>query len=162
VSKRGVAVTDGFLSSGMIDDALRHAKSRLADMGGIQEKLSSLVGVAESEDGRIRAEADTGRGLKKLTIDPRAMRLGSEELAEVITEVVADAIADLRQQTQAAVQEGMGERKFDPKASQARIQEVRESFDRVAVDAQSEMERLRLRLADVTADLRRTGADDSV
>jgi DNA-binding protein YbaB len=153
-------VTEGFLSSGMIDDALRQAKSRLADMGGLQETLSSLVGVAESEDGRVSAEADTARGLKKLTIDPRAMRLGADELAEVITEVVAGAIADLRQRTQEAVQEGMGDRKFDPKASQARIQEVRESFDRVAVDAQSEMERLRLRMADLNAGIRRPDSDD--
>jgi DNA-binding protein YbaB len=149
-----MAETDGYLNSGAIDDTLREAKNRLTDMGRLQEKLSSLVGTAESEDGRVSAESDNGRGLKKLTIDPRAMRMGSEELAEVITEVVADAIADLRRRTQEALQEETGHREYDPKAAQARIQEARESFDRIALDAQSEMERLHRRVTEAASDLR--------
>jgi DNA-binding protein YbaB len=141
---------NGYLNPGATEDALRDAKSRLARMGELQEKLSALVGVAESEDGRVRAESDSRSGLKKLTIDPRAMRMGSDELAETITRVVSEAIADLRNRSQAMVQETLGKNAFDPKGSQARIQEAREAFDRIALDAQSEMVRLKRRLADLT------------
>ena len=150
-----MAETDNYLRTNAIEDAMRAAKDNLARMGDLQETLASLVGVAESEDGRVRAESDSASGLKKLTIDPRAMRLGSEELAETITGVVVEAMADLRRQSQEAVQQVMGEKKRDPKDAKARIDEARASFDRIAVDAQSEMERLRHRLKDLTPDVPR-------
>jgi DNA-binding protein YbaB len=150
-----MADTDDYLRTNAIEDAMSAAKDNLARMGGLQETLASLVGVGESEDGRVRAESDSASGLKKLTIDPRAMRMGSEELAETITGVVVEAIADLRRQSQETVQQVMGEKKRDPKDAKARIDEARASFDRIAVDARSEMERLRRRLNDLTPDVPR-------
>jgi DNA-binding protein YbaB len=150
-----MAETSDYLRTNAIEDAMRSAKNNLARMGELQETLTSLVGVAESDDGRVRAESDSASGLKKLTIDPRAMRMGSEELAETITKVVAQAMADLRRQTQEAVQRVMGDKKATPKDAKARIDEARASFDRIAIDAQSEMERLRRRLDDLTADVPR-------
>jgi DNA-binding protein YbaB len=150
-----MAETDDYLRTNAIEDAMRAAKNNLARVGDLQETLASLVGAAESDDGRVRAETDSASGLKKLTIDPRAMRMGSEELAETITKVVAAAMADLRSQSQEAVQRVMGEKKRDPRDAKARIDEARASFDRIAVDAHSEMERLRRRLNDLTADVPR-------
>jgi DNA-binding protein YbaB len=144
-----------YLRTGAIDEALRDAKSKLTRVGDLQEMLASLVGTAESGDGRVRAESDSASGLRKLTIDPRAMRMGSEELAETITKVVADAIADLRRRSQEEIQKMMGGRKFDAEASKARVQEARASFERIAVDARGEMERLQRRIADAAQDSRR-------
>jgi DNA-binding protein YbaB len=150
-----MAETDGYLRTGAIEDAMRTAQGNLARMGELQETLASLVGVAESDDGRVRAECDNASGLKKLTIDPRAMRMGSEELSGTITKVVAEAMADLRRQSQEAAQRVMGGKKRDLKDAKASIDQARESFDRIAVDAQSEMERLKRRLNDLTSDLTR-------
>jgi DNA-binding protein YbaB len=150
-----MAETDHFLRTNAIEDAMRTAQSNLARMNEVQEALASVVGVAESADGRVRAETDNASGLKKLTIDPRAMRSGSEELAETITKVVAEAMADLRRKSQEAAQRIMGGRKRDLKDAKASIDEARASFDRIAVDAQSEMERLRRRINDLTSDLPR-------
>lgn len=144
-----------FLRSGAIDEALRDAKNRLSGVSELQERLSSLVGTAESEDGRVRAETDNAKGLRKLTIDPRAMRMASEELAEVITAVVADAMADLRRKSREEAQDVMGGGKFDPQAAREQVKEVFASFERTAVDARSEMERLQRRLSDATQDLHR-------
>lgn len=58
-----------FLRSGAIDDTLRDAKNGLSGVAELQERLASLVGTAESEDGRVRAETDNASGLRKLTID---------------------------------------------------------------------------------------------
>jgi DNA-binding protein YbaB len=149
-----MAETDDYLRTDAIESAMRSAKDNLARVGELQETLASLVGIAESDDGRVQAESDNASGLKKLTIDPRAMRMGSEELAETITRVVAEAMADLRRKSQEEAQRVMGGRKRDLRDAKASIDEVRASFDRVAVDAQSEMERLRRRVDDLTADLR--------
>lgn len=148
-----MAETDDYLRTDAIESAMRSAKDNLARMGEVQEALASLVGVAESDDGRVRAETDNASGLKKLTIDPRAMRMGSEELAETITKVIAEAMADLRRKNQETAARLMGGKKRDLKDAKASIDEARASFDRIAVDARSEMERLKRRLADVTADL---------
>src|SRR5262245_58102911 len=137
-----MAETDDYLRTNAIEDAMRSARNNLARLGEVQETLASLVGVAESADGRVHAETCNATGLKKLTIDPRAMRMGSAELAETITQVVAEAMADLRRQSQEAAQEMMGGKKRDLKDAKASIDEARASFDRIAVDAQSEMERL--------------------
>jgi DNA-binding protein YbaB len=142
--------TDQYLRTNAIEDAMRSAHGNLARMGELQETLAALVGVAESDDGRVRAETDNASGLKKLTIDPRAMRMGSEELAETITRVVAESMADLRRKSQEAAQRVMGGRKRDLKDAKASIDQARESFDRIAVDAQGEMERLKRRIDDLS------------
>ncbi len=144
-----------FLRSGAIDDTLRDAKSRLTRVSELQERLASLVGTAESEDGRVRAETDNATGLRKLTIDPRAMRMASEELAEAITKVVADAMADLRGKSQEEIQGVMGGGKFDPQASREQVKEALASFERSALDARSEMERVQRRLAEATQEFNR-------
>ncbi|MCW2947173.1 MAG: hypothetical protein JWR24_3890 [Actinoallomurus sp.] len=144
-----------FLRSGAIDETLRDAKNRLSRVNELQETLSSLVGTAKSKDGRVRAESDNASGLRKLTIDPRAMRMASEELAEMIVRVVADATADLRRKSQEEVQGVMGGGKFDPKASREQVKEALASFERTAVDARSEMERVQRRLADATQEFNR-------
>lgn len=146
-----MAETDDYLRTSAIEDAMRSAQGNLARMGELQETLASLVGVAESDDGRVRAESDNATGLKKLTIDPRAMRMGSEELAETITKVVAEAMADLRSKSQEAAGRVMGGKKRDLKDAKASIEEARASFERIAADAQSEMERLRRRVNDLSS-----------
>lgn len=83
------------------------------------------------------------------------MRMASEELAEMITKVVADAMADLRRKSQDEAQAVTGGGKSDPRAAREKVKEVFASFERTAVDARSGMERLQRRLADATRDLNR-------
>lgn len=58
------------------------------------EAESSAIG--ESADGRVRAEMGSDGRLRSLQIEPRLMRLGSEELAAHVVTAVNAAIDGLR------------------------------------------------------------------
>lgn len=53
--------------------------------------------VVERAEGRIRVTAGAG-GEIGIALDPKAMRLGSEELAQELTSAVNEALASLREQ----------------------------------------------------------------
>lgn len=77
---------------------MREAERSLRGFAEIKPALAELVGHAETEDGRVRAEW-TSEGLTEFELDPRAMRMPSSELAETVKQVVKDAMEDLRRQT---------------------------------------------------------------
>ncbi|WP_262287455.1 YbaB/EbfC family nucleoid-associated protein [Micromonospora sp. MA102] len=60
-------------------------------------------GVGEAADGLVRVTAGTPGRITALTLDPRAMRLPSESLAEEIATAVNAALADLQEKATAAV-----------------------------------------------------------
>lgn len=79
--------------------------------GGIkeyQEAGAALVGRAKSADGQVKVEWTEQEGVRRLEIDPRAMREGSERLGEIIATVIGQARADLRKQDQEALEEALG------------------------------------------------------
>jgi DNA-binding protein YbaB len=143
-------VTDlsSYLSRRDIDETVRGAQQQLGRAKQLQELLSSVIGHAQSQDGRVKIECANEKGVTKVQLDPRAMRMASEELAETITAVSQEAMADLRTQTQAAIREtfGGGDDAFNLEAARERRKEVSESFQRALGDAQSEMDRLMKRL----------------
>jgi DNA-binding protein YbaB len=56
-----------------------------------REELSSLKGRGTAADGQVEVEVLPSGALSSLTINPRAMRLGSEALAEAILEAAGNA-----------------------------------------------------------------------
>lgn len=141
----------GYLSKREIDEALLGAEKHMGRVQQLQDVLGSVVGRAESQDGRVKVECTNEKGVTKVQFDPRVMRMASEELAETVTAVSQEAMTDLRKQTQAAIRETFGgdEDAFNVEAARARRQEVSETFQRALGDAQSEMGRLMKRLEDV-------------
>ncbi|MEV5560639.1 YbaB/EbfC family nucleoid-associated protein [Nonomuraea wenchangensis] len=57
-------------------------------------KVGDVVGQAESTDGKIRVRVSSSGQLVGLHLDPRAMRLGSQELASAIMELSRRATDD--------------------------------------------------------------------
>jgi DNA-binding protein YbaB len=137
-----------YLGKQDIDEALRGAERQLGRAKDLQERLSSVVGYAESEDGRVKVECANEKGVTKIQLDPRVMRMASEDLAETITQVSQQAMTDLRTRTQAAIREAYGgnDAAFDLEAARERRKEVDASFRRALGDAQSEMGKLVSRL----------------
>lgn len=70
-----------------------------AKVQGMQEQIAALSVEAEEEDGRLKATVGSS-GVTGLFIDPRAMRLGSEELAERLTALIQQATADMQAEIQ--------------------------------------------------------------
>lgn len=102
---------DGFGVSGAEREQMRTmARKYVAGAEEVQDRLSGLVGRAESEDGRIRVAFSNENAVEELHIDPRALRDGSEVLAENIRTVIADARADLLRQVDEVVTAAYPER----------------------------------------------------
>ncbi|MFE3450521.1 YbaB/EbfC family nucleoid-associated protein [Nonomuraea sp. NPDC059194] len=59
-----------------------------------RERMAEVRGHGEAAEGLVRLEVTPGGALSGLTIDPRAMKLGSEALAEAVLEAARAAAAD--------------------------------------------------------------------
>lgn len=70
-----------------------------AKVQGMQESIAALSVEAEEEDGRLKATVGSS-GVTGLYIDPRAMRLGSEELAERLTALIRQATEEMQVEVQ--------------------------------------------------------------
>ncbi|MCW2900790.1 MAG: hypothetical protein JWO67_3055 [Streptosporangiaceae bacterium] len=92
-----------------IDANMRNAKGYFSKTLEVQERLSGLVGRAASDDGRIKVGCTGQGGLTELEIDPRAMKVGSSELAATLLKLAREAQNDLRRQSQEIVAEAYGD-----------------------------------------------------
>ena len=92
-----------------VDKLLSGAQERFARMQDLQERIAELVGQGQDRDGLVRATYTSSGGLTDVTIDPRAMRKGSQELAETVKEVIREAAADLQRQVTEVTTEALGQ-----------------------------------------------------
>lgn len=92
--------------------ALRELRN--GNLPDTDEETEEIVGEGEAADGRIRASAIVGGTLKSVELDPRAMRLPSDELGEQIVAAVNAALEDLK--TKVAESAGSALEGFDPEA----------------------------------------------
>ena len=92
----------------------------------LQERAAEITGSASSDDGYIKVTW-RGGGLDGLEINPRAMRMGSAELAETILRLSQEAKADSREQSDAMMNDVMGEQ--SPAGIVADKQGLKESLD---------------------------------
>ncbi|WP_245974297.1 YbaB/EbfC family nucleoid-associated protein [Thermomonospora umbrina] len=79
-----------------------------------------LEGFGEAADGRIRVTAGQGGEIKGIELDPRVMRMASEELAEHLTVAVNAALTDLRSRATTS------DTPIDPSVLADRLQEVQD------------------------------------
>jgi DNA-binding protein YbaB len=126
----------------------RRAAERSAEFN---ERLSGLAGRAETQDGRVRLAFSPEQGLPELHIDPRAMRMGSEELAETIQRLTLEAVADLERQKQEAAREIYGddsEAVTTPDAEKMKelLQDMNDTFSGLSKDGSALMDEVRRRL----------------
>lgn len=80
----------------------RDMEQNVGDFSKMQERIKEVVGKGEAADGRIAAEYRSDGGLTALSMDPRALRLPSEELSEEIRRAVNAASQDFQTQVRAA------------------------------------------------------------
>ena len=90
-----------------LDRHLEHLMQAATKMRDMQEKIALIRGVGEAVDGRVRVEADDAGRVCDVQIDPRAMRLASQDLAEAITAASQQAADDVSAQTQELMNELM-------------------------------------------------------
>ncbi|GAA4640703.1 hypothetical protein GCM10023196_107290 [Actinoallomurus vinaceus] len=75
----------------------------------LREKLAEVRGRGEAAEGKVVVEVAPGGALKSVQIDPRAMKLGSEVLAEAVLEAAGKAFQDLTDQTSELMKPAFGD-----------------------------------------------------
>ncbi|MCC5575707.1 YbaB/EbfC family nucleoid-associated protein [Microtetraspora sp. AC03309] len=72
----------------------RDADRFFDQMPAIHRDVDGIAVRAESDDGRIAVDYSNSSGVQGIDIDPRAMRMGSDELAETILGLIHQARHD--------------------------------------------------------------------
>jgi DNA-binding protein YbaB len=124
---------------GFTEQLLQRARA----MEQVQERIRELQGVARTDDGYVEATYTAVDGLAGLTLDPRAMRMASEDLAEAILTVSRAAREDFEEQRREAAAELGPAPDVDLAEAERTIQDMTESYTRGVGEMQSMMERLR-------------------
>ncbi|MFC6083142.1 YbaB/EbfC family nucleoid-associated protein [Sphaerisporangium aureirubrum] len=92
-----------------VDQVLETLAVQTAQFEEVGRRLSATLGRGEAEDGRVVVEVRTGGSLASLHIDPRALRLGSEALAEAILRAAKDAETNVASRAEAVMRPLLGE-----------------------------------------------------
>lgn len=134
-----------------VERVIEQAKNQASAVMGMQEKLTSLVGRAESEDGHIKVAFESA-GLSELEINPRAMRMGSAELAATIKQLVREASDDLQRQIREEIGEAFAgqdnpmEILDDPTKAAEKMKDIHNALNSATGDVSDFMEKMRKQL----------------
>jgi DNA-binding protein YbaB len=115
----------------------------------VQRRAADLVGRVQSPDGRVTVESTGQDSLSKLELDPRAMRMSSAELAEVIMATAREAKNDLQRQGDALRNELFGadgdpmEAVPDQENIQATIEDMKAVFNGTLEDTSRLLDQIR-------------------
>ncbi|GAA3568652.1 hypothetical protein GCM10022419_056820 [Nonomuraea rosea] len=97
---------DGFLDEEM-HRLLAQFQADTRPLRELQERLTDIRGRGEAAHGQVTAEVLPTGALGGLRIDPRAMRLGADALAEAVLAAAAAAAADLTAQMAGMMTDGL-------------------------------------------------------
>jgi DNA-binding protein YbaB len=130
-----------------VDKLMKGIDDQLGRLEKFQESVGECVGRAEDENGFVKVEYGQN-GVQVLELHPKAMRLSSGELADLIKATLAEATADF----QRAFAEMMGDVFGDaelmkrPESLLENIKQAEQAHDRAFSDVMGELDRIRRRL----------------
>ncbi|MFG1941928.1 YbaB/EbfC family DNA-binding protein [Nonomuraea sp. NPDC048826] len=134
-----------------VDKLFKGMDDQFARLEKFQEGMGDCVGRAEDEDGLVVVEFGQ-TGVRELFLHPKAMRLGSAELSDMIKTVLAEATADFQRKFSELADEAFGKQdnpmRFgdDPEAAVGEIRKAEAAYDRAFTDVMGELDRIRRRL----------------
>lgn len=77
-----------------LDRLMTEFQANSKEFAGVMAEIGDVVGQASGADDKVRVRVSASGQLLGLRIDPRAMRLGSQELAETIVALSRRATED--------------------------------------------------------------------
>lgn len=139
-------------NSADFNQLLSKARQRMAKAEEARERMAGLKGRAETPDGRIAVVSTAEDPLAELRIDPRAMRMASEDLAAAIRATARRARADLDRQAEEITAELYGddenpmEMLRNQEEMKQRLSEMQGMFQKAGKDAQAMIDQIRQNL----------------
>ncbi|WP_020576435.1 YbaB/EbfC family nucleoid-associated protein [Actinopolymorpha alba] len=82
------------MSTDEYEELLNAATRQMEAAQSAADQFASLRGVGEAADGRVRVEVMAGGSVQGLELDPRVMRMPSEDLAAAVLEAIHAATSD--------------------------------------------------------------------
>lgn len=119
------------------EEIVRAQQERMAKAQELQRATAEITGVAASEDERIKVTFSESDGLRNLVLDPRVLRLPSEDLAHEIIRIVNQARDDARKQLQQLVADSAQDGLPDPESVLEKMPEIERSVDELMRDSQA-------------------------
>lgn len=92
-----------------VEKLAKDADRFFAQVKEMQEAGTAVTARAESGDGRAAVEYSSSEGVRKLEIDPRAMRMSAQELAETILNLIRRAQREVESKGQAQLTAFLGD-----------------------------------------------------
>ncbi|SEG79432.1 Conserved DNA-binding protein YbaB [Thermomonospora echinospora] len=97
-----------------LDKVLAQSQEIVGRIEAAQGRLEEIRGIGEAADGHIRVTCNGQGRVEQIELNPRAMRLDSQTLAEQLTTGVNAAQDDAQRQIGELLGEAMGGVGFDP------------------------------------------------
>lgn len=131
----------------------RQSEDALSALTEVLAEIQRVTGEGEAADGLIRVVVDSAGRAAKVAVDPRAMRLGSEALAEGVRDAFNAAQDDLQAKSgrliAGALPEGITQEDAGHEQMRGRFEEIAESFDRAMRERQAAFDRIRKDVEDL-------------
>ena len=122
------------------EEAMRALTEAIAEM-------DEVIGEGEAAEGALRVVMDSTGHVIDVTLDPRALRLGADALADAMREAFNAAQDDLHDQTDELVSDALpayvAEADAGPGAMRDHFEQIQRSFDRAMADRQAAFDQIR-------------------
>jgi DNA-binding protein YbaB len=117
-----------------LDRIISQGREAMRNLEKAQDSLAEIAGVGEAADGMVQAMVDGTGGIQKVTVNPRAMRLDSQSLAEEVTLAVRAAQEDAQNKTSQVLGAVLGganlaKDALDRDKIGEQLQKIQDSFD---------------------------------
>ncbi|WP_067459575.1 YbaB/EbfC family nucleoid-associated protein [Actinomadura macra] len=135
-----------------LGDLMRQSQERMAKLALVREQMAGLQGRAESADGRVAITSTAEDPLAEIRIDPRALRMGAEDLAAALQETARRARQDLDAQVKKITSREYGDTTDpmdalkDQDALKKSLTEMQGMFEQVGQRSQAMIEELQRNL----------------
>ncbi|MEV1174309.1 YbaB/EbfC family nucleoid-associated protein [Nonomuraea sp. NPDC049784] len=117
----------GGISPEDLERVAREADEALRRLAGLQERINSIRGTGTGADGMIVVGADSSGRIDSIQLNPRVMRLASQDLAGELLRAVSGAQDDCARQTHDLIAEAGVSTSVDPAAYEAMERQVNDA-----------------------------------
>ncbi|TMR98701.1 YbaB/EbfC family nucleoid-associated protein [Nonomuraea basaltis] len=105
-----------------LDESVREGERMLAWLETAREDLDKIVGTGAGPSGQVKASVDPNGRVLDIAYGPRALRLGSRDLADETLAAVRAASADAERQAHDLMREALPG--YDPAAAKAEFERL--------------------------------------